>query len=150
SPMRPLRGALYLHAAAWFGLGLVLALWPRVLQAWLGQPPYPEHAWVRIVGILLVGASLQMVLVGHRVEELWWWSWSFVFTTGSVAALLTLNAAFGVPEGGASTVWWVLALAHWGLASLLLLAMQRAATERPLDRHRPAPARDPHPRRPRR
>lgn len=145
--MRPLKGTLYVHAAVWFVLGVVLAIWPGLLQSWFGQPPYPDRAWVRLAGILMAGFSLQMVLVGHRVEEIWWWSWGFVFTTGAVAALLTLNAAFGVPPGAGAAVWWVLAVGHWVLGSALLLGMQRASRERPPDRFEPAPARDPHPKR---
>lgn len=145
--MRLLRGTLYLHAGAWFLLGVLLGLYPRALQSWFGQPPSPELAWARMTGILFVGMALVMVLVGHRAEELWWWSWAFVLTTGTAAALLTLNAAFGVPGGGSSAIWWALAIGHWTLASALLLGMQRASREKPPDRYAPAPARDPHPRR---
>jgi len=145
--MRLLRGTLYLHAGLWFGLGLLLALAPRTLQSWFDQPPYAEHAWVRLGGILLAGMALYMVLVAHRAEDLWWWSWGFVLTGGAVAGLLTLNAAFGVPEGGGAAVWWTLALGEWALASSVLLGMQRASRERPTDRYAPAPARDPHPKR---
>lgn len=148
--MRLLRGVLYLHAGLWFGIGVLLALWPRSLQSWFGQPPYVEHAWVRMAGILAAGTTMYMVLVAHRAEELWWWSWGFVLMSGAVAGLLTINAAFGVPEGGGAAVWWTLALGQWALASALLLGMQSASRERPTDRHAPAPARDPHPRRGRR
>ena len=145
--MRLLRGTLYLHAGLWFGLGVLLALGPRTLQSWFDQPPYVEHAWVRVVGILLVGTALHMVLVAHRVEELWWWCWGFVLTGGAVAGVLTLNAAFGVPPRGGGAVWWALALGQWALASSVLVGMQRASRERPTDRYAPAPARDPHPER---
>lgn len=145
--MRLLRGTLYAHALAWIGSGAVLALWPGVLQSWLGQPVYADRAWVRIAGVQAVGLALFMVLVGHEVEERWWWAWGFVLTTGAVAAVLTLNAAFGLPAGAGSTIWWVLAVGHWALASGLLIGMSRAARERPTDRSAPAPARDPHPRR---
>jgi len=148
--MRLLRGTLYAHALAWMATGIVLALWPGLLYSLLGQPAYPDYAWVRIVGVQAVGLALFMVLVGHRVEELWWWAWGFVLTTGAVAAVLTLNAAFGLPSGASATVWWGLAIGHWALGSAMLLGMSRAARERPTDRYAPAPARDPHPRRKRR
>ncbi|HEX6262500.1 MAG TPA: hypothetical protein VF097_06590 [Actinomycetota bacterium] len=144
--MRLLRGALYAHALAWIVLGALLAIWPGVLQSWLGQPPYVDRAWVRLVGVQAVGLALFMVLVGHRLEELWWWSWGFVLTTGAVAAVLTLNAAFGLPQGADAVLWWVLAIGHWALGSATLVGMSRAARERPTDRYAPAPARDPHPR----
>lgn len=148
--MRLLRGTLYAHALAWLVVGAILALWPGLLQSWLGQPPYLERAWVRLTGVQAIGLALFMVLVGHRVEELWWWAWGFVLTTGAVAAVLTLNAAFGLPAGASATVWWALAIAHWALGSATLIGMSRAARERPTDRYAPAPARDPHPRRKRR
>jgi hypothetical protein len=143
--MRTLRGVLYLHALAWFLVGGLLALWPGVLQA-LGQPEYVDRVWVRLFGAQSVGLALFMVLVGHRVEDLWWWSWGFVPATGAVAALLTLNAAFSLPLEASAPVWWVLALVSWAFAFALVLGLSRAAQERPPHKHEPAPARDPHPR----
>lgn len=145
--MRLLRGTLYAHALLWIAMGAFLALGPGLLHSLLGQPAYVENAWVRLVGIQAAGMALFMILVAHRVEELWWWAWGFVLTTGAVAALLTLNAAFSLPDGASAAAWWVLALAHWGLGSSMLVGMSRAARERPTDRYEPAPARDPHPRR---
>jgi hypothetical protein len=139
--MSLLRRFLYLHALAWFLPGALLAVYPRILQVLLDQPDYVEGAWVRLFGAQAVGLSLLMVLVGHRAEELWWWSWAFVLTTGAVAALFTLNAAFGVPPGGSSIIWWVLAAASWLLGSSLLVGLQAAARDRPPHRHAPAPPR---------
>jgi hypothetical protein len=129
--MRLLRGVLYLHALVWTVVGVALAVWPGLLQSALGQPIYVEHAWVRLFGVQAVGLAMVMVLVGHRVEELWWWSWAFVFATAGVAAVATLNAAFDLPAGARAPVWWTLALVAWTLASGLLVAMSRAAQERP-------------------
>lgn len=146
SPMRLLRGTLYAHALLWIALGALLAVWPGVLSSLLGQPRYADHAWVRLAGVQAMGMALLMVLVGHRLEELWWWTWAFVLTTGAVAAILTLNAGFGLPEGASAAPWWALAVVHWALGSATLVGMSRAARERPTDRYAPAPARDPHPR----
>lgn len=148
--MRLFRRAIYLHALAWFLVGAILALYPRAAQVFLGQPEYVEHAWVRLFGVQAVGLALVMVLVGHRAEELWWWGWAVALSTGAVAAVCTLNAAFGVPAGGRAAGWWGLAIGAWGLGSFLLLGMQRAAAERPPEAHPVAPARDPHPKRRRR
>lgn len=144
--MRTLRGVLYLHALAWFLLGSMLVAWPGVLQA-LGQPEYVEAAWVRLFGAQSIGLALFMVLVGHRADDLWWWSWGFVPPTGGAAILLTLHAGFGLPSGAHAALWWILAAVAWGFAFALLVGLSRAALERPPHRHEPAPARDPHPRR---
>jgi len=144
--MALLRTLLYAHAGAWALAGAGLAVLPRaILHGLFDQSDLPEYAWVRLAGILLIGLALFMVLVAHRVEELWWWSWGFVLSTGAAAALFTLNAAFGLEEGASSVLWWVAALVSWGLASGTLLGLARAAQERPLERFEPAPARKPRP-----
>lgn len=146
--MALLRSLLYLHALVWGVVGAALALFPApLLERVFGQPPMTEYAWVRLAGVLLFSMAMLMVLVGHRAVELWWWSWAFVLSTGAVAALLTLNAAFGVEPGASSVLWWVGAIVSWALGSGLLVGLARAARERPPDRHEPAPAREPHPRR---
>lgn len=144
--MALLRTLLYAHAGVWALVGVGLAVIPKaILNGLFDQPNPPEYAWIRLVGILLIGLALFMVLVAHRVEELWWWSWGFVLSTGAVAALFTLNAAFGVDEGASSVLWWVGALVSWGLASGTLLGLSRAGREKPPDRFEPAPARTPRP-----
>ncbi len=133
-----LRRILYLGALAWLVVGVVLAVYPVILQRLLGQPGYTEHAWVRLFGIQAVGLALLMVLVGHRAEELWWWSWAFVLITGAVALLFTLNAAFGLPDGAGSALWWALAIGAWALGGSLLVGLSSAARRGPPD-ERPGP-----------
>ena len=141
-----LRTVLYLHAGIWGLVGLGLAIVPRpIVQGFFDRPELAEYEWVRLVGILLLGLAMQMVLVGHRVEELWWWSWGFALSTGGVAALCVLRAAFGPDEAYQGLLWWLAGLVSAGLASALLLGMSRAGRERPLDRFEPAPARKPRP-----
>jgi hypothetical protein len=50
-----------------------------------------------------------MVLVAHRAEELWWWSWAFALATVGSAVAAVLHAAFGVSPGGSRGSWWALA-----------------------------------------
>ena len=141
--MALLRTLLYAHAGLWALVGAALGLVPRFVL--FGQADVGEYAWVRLAGVLLVGLALFMVLVAHRIEDLWWWAWGFVITTGVAAALFTINAAFGVEAGDSSVLWWAGALLSWTLASGMLLGLSRAAREKPLERFEPAPARKPRP-----
>lgn len=130
--MALLRRVLYLHAlvAALVGFALVAA--PRPVLSALGQPPYPDYAWVRLAGVGAFTTALFAVLVAHRAEELWWWSWAFVLGTAAAAAVLTLHAAFGLPPGAAAWGWWIGAVAAWALAAGLLWGLARAGVERPV------------------
>ena len=76
--MKLLRRALVWQAALWAAFGLVLAIAPGwVIESVFDQPPLGEEAWMRVSGIMAIALAGLMVLVSHRVEELWWWSWAF-------------------------------------------------------------------------
>ena len=88
---------LYLQAGVWGLAGLVLTVAPRfALVTIFDQPRHQEFAWLRLFGLQAVGLAMFMVLVAHRVEELWWWSWAFAFVTTAMAAVVVLNAAIGL------------------------------------------------------
>lgn len=131
TPVKLLRRLLYWEAGLWAGSGVVLALFPvQVVEDLFDQPELPEYAWVRMVAVLVVGMALLMVLVAHRIDELWWWSWAFVLVGAGLTALSGLNAAIGTPSGAPSSFWWLLA-GVTGLFTLGLLAgLARAGTER--------------------
>src|SRR6266545_6683512 len=94
--MNALKRALYLQAAVWAVAGLAFAVAPRFVLVTLFDQPRPDAAWLRIVGIQAFGLAMLMVLVAHRIEDLWWWSWAFAVVTAGTAALVVLNAAFGL------------------------------------------------------
>lgn len=128
--MAVLRRVLYLQALTWGVVGLGLALLPRlILQVALRQPPLGEQVWARLFGLESVVLALLMVLVAHRLEDLWWWSWAFVFMTAGVAGLFTLNALFGLPEGANPVMWWVGAAGAWAFAVALLRGLSETARE---------------------
>ena len=117
-----LRRVLYLQALVSAVAAVALIALPRFLVvSVLGQPDYPDYAWVRLTGVASLSLSLLMVLVGHRAEDLWWWSWAFVVGTAAGAAVVTLHAAFGLPPGAAA----------WGFAGALVIGISRAAMDRP-------------------
>lgn len=131
--VKALRRALYLQAGVWAvgGMGLLIA--PRFLLVSLfGQPTYPDYAWFRLLGIEQLGLAMVMVLVGHRVRELWWWSWAFALVTVGVAAVLLLNAAFGLEAGESGGLWWALSAITVGLALNLLYGLLATSQENPI------------------
>ncbi|HSJ28416.1 MAG TPA: hypothetical protein VLB67_09400 [Acidimicrobiia bacterium] len=129
--MKVLRWVLYWGAGIWAASGVVLALVPAVvLEDLFGQSALREYAWVRMVGILIVGMALLMVLVARRIEELWWWSWAFVLTGAGIAVLSGLNAAIGTPSGSPTFLWWLLAGVTGLFTAGLVAGLAKAGTER--------------------
>ena len=132
--MKLLRRALYWEAALWGLFGVLLALVPSwFLETVMGQLPIPEHAWVRILGVHAVGIALLMVVVGHRVESIWWFSWAFVLVFAGTAGLAALNAAFSLRVHSAEAPWWILAGVAVAFAGVLLVGLARTGLERPAE-----------------
>ena len=102
-----------------------------VLSSLFDQPLYFDYAYVRVAGIESVGMSLLMVLVAHRVEELWWWSWAFAITTVASAAVALLNAAFGLGPHESSALWWVFSGVAVVFSLALLNGLYVASREQP-------------------
>ena len=130
--MKLLRRVLVWQAALWAGFGLVLVIAPGwVVETVFDQPPLGEEAWLRVSGVMAIALAGMMVLVSHRVEDLWWWSWTFVILEVASSVVLVLNALVGVSEGAASWPWWLLAGVNAGFAVIELAALARIGGERP-------------------
>lgn len=120
------------QAALWASFGLVLVIAPGwTIETVFDQPPLGEEAWLRVSGVMAIALAGLMVLVSHRVEDLWWWSWTFVILALASTVVLVPNAIVGVPEGAASWPWWVLAAVNAGFALVELSALAQIGTERP-------------------
>ena len=131
--MNALRRVLYLQAAVWAVAGLSLAAAPRlVVVSLFGQPPFYDYAWFRILGLQSLGLAMLMVLVGHRVTDLWWWSWAFELVNVALVAVVLLNATFGLAPGESAALWWVFSLVAVALASGLLYGLFVSSREQPL------------------
>ena len=130
--MKVLRTVLYLSAAAHVTGGLALLLAPGAAMSALGQAQ-PDLAWIRLVGIQGTMTGLMQVIIGHRVETLWWFSWTFVFGAVASMAVFAWHAIAGVPAGSAVWPWW--ALAAFGAAGVvtLLAGLALAGLERPAE-----------------
>jgi hypothetical protein len=129
--MTVLRRALYLDALISAVVGVLLVFVPGTVLDLLGQPHPPDRAWLRLLGVAAFTLALLMVLVGHRVEELWWWSWAFVVLEVGAAAVGTFNAAFGLASGAAAWPWWTFAGLSWAFGAWILWGLARAGVERP-------------------
>ncbi|MBI4261716.1 MAG: hypothetical protein HY658_14265 [Actinobacteria bacterium] len=131
--MALLKRTLYLQALVWAVVGVALAALPRfLLVSVFGQGPLGDYAWARIVGLQAFTLALVMVLVAHRIEELWWWSWGFVIGTLGIALVVVLNASFGLREGSSPVMWWIFSAVTWGFALSLLWGLFRTGRERPI------------------
>jgi hypothetical protein len=130
--MNTLRRVLYLEAGVWAVCGAAMALAPRfVLVTLFDQPPVGEFAWLRLYGIQAVGMAMLMVLVAHRIEQLWWWSWAFALVTAGTAALVVLNAAFGLPRNQSSALWWIFGIVALAFSFGLLYGLFVSSKEEP-------------------
>jgi hypothetical protein len=115
----------------WAAFGLVLAVAPGwLVEVLLDQPPVGEDAWLRAAGVMAVALAAQMVLVGHRIEELWWWSWTFVFLELGTALVFILNVTLGLREDAPAWGWWALATVTVSFAAWEVAALAKAGTER--------------------
>jgi hypothetical protein len=125
-----LRRVLYLDALVSAVVGLSLVAAPAwVFVTLLSQPRAADVAIHRLAGVASFTLALLMVLVGHRVEELWWWCWAFVVLEVGAGAVTTLHAAFGLPAGAAAWPWWALGIGSWAFAGAFLWGIARAGNE---------------------
>jgi hypothetical protein len=127
-----LRRVLYLDALRSGVAGLALLSVPRFwLVDLFDQPAYPDYALVRILGFALLSLALLMVLVGHRVEEVWWWSWAFVALELGRAVVTTLHALFGLSAQTGALLWWLVAAVSWVFVAGYVWGLARAGSEAP-------------------
>ena len=130
--MTLLRRVLYWQASLWAASGLLEIAAPHwFLQTLFRQPPYPDLAYVRSMGVMCVAFALLMVLVAQRIEEVWWWAWAFALTDAALATVCGLNALFGPVEGSATLFWWLLAAGNVAFGAALLIGMAGAGDEKP-------------------
>ena len=131
--MRAIRRALYLASGAWALVGLALLLVPGfVVGTVLDQPGGTSQALARLLGLDMIGLAMFMVLVGHRAQDLWWWSWAFALVGVGTSAVLVLNAAFGLEPGQSGTWWWLGAALAVVLTLAILYGLFAASQEQPL------------------
>jgi hypothetical protein len=129
--MAMLRTVLRWQAVLWAVSGVALAAIPgTIVEGPLAQAPTGEGAWLRLLGVAGIVLAAQIVLVGRRLEELWWWTWSFVLLEAGVALVALTAGVLGRPEGSATWPWLTLGVVSLAFAALDVTGLARAGTER--------------------
>jgi hypothetical protein len=127
-----LRRALYAMAAVWAGCGVALVAAPRVvLVDVFHQVPYPDYAYVRIAGVVSFATALLMVITAQKLEEMWVFTWAFVFAGAGTFAVAGANAAWGHPSRSGLLLWWSFAAISLAFTLALLIGLAKTGTERP-------------------
>jgi hypothetical protein len=131
--MSALRRALYIQAAVWAVAGLALALAPKlVLVTVFRQPRFYDYAWLRILGLQTLCIAMLMVLVGHRIRDLWWWAWAFELVNVALVAVVIIDAAAGRPPGEPATLWWTFTATALAMTLNVLWGLFVSSREQPL------------------
>ena len=127
-----LRRTLTFQAALWGIFGAAMAVAPRwVVETVASQPPLPDDALLRALGVMAIVLALLMVLVSQRLEDVWWWAWAFVVLEAGTATVFALHVLIGLPPGVAIWPWWLLALANGAIGVLELIGLGLTAQEKP-------------------
>lgn len=129
--MSLLRATLRCQAVLWaLSGGLLLTAPGWLVESVLDQPPLGQDAWLRLAGASAIALAAQMVLVGHRIEELWWWSWSFTLLEAATAAVFLATAIAGPTEGAATWPWWLAGAMNGAFGLVQFVALAISGTER--------------------
>jgi hypothetical protein len=131
--MRLLRRVLSAGAILGFVLSVAVLAAPRlVVEGLLDQPPLSEDVWVRLLGVAGIALASFHVLVLRKLDDLWWWSWTFVLYDGLSTVVIALHAAVGVDQDAAVWPWWLFAATTGAFTVLYLVGIARAGQEKPL------------------
>jgi hypothetical protein len=131
--MDALKRALYVQAALWAFVGLALALVPKfALVTVFAQPPFYDYSWLRLLGLQTFGLALFMVLVGHRIDDLWWWAWAFELINVAVVVVVVVNTVLGRGPGEPAVLWWLFSVAALAESFSLLYGLFVASRQQPL------------------
>jgi len=130
-----LRRVLYVQAGVFLLAGVTVASLPGTVAGHVfaaSIAPSGLQAWIRLTGVEGVVLAMLMIMVGHRVEELWWWAWAFAIGAFAMTSVVLLNAAFGLAPAESALAWWLFALVLLGLTCGLLYGLFVSSRERPL------------------
>ena len=129
--MTILRNVLRWQAVRWGLVGALLAVAPRaVVAGWLSQRGVFDTFWIRTLGITSIVIAAQMVLVGRKLEELWWWAWSFVVLELATGLLAAAHILTDPPPGSAEWPFVVAAVVSLAFAAVGIVGLATTGTER--------------------
>jgi hypothetical protein len=127
-----LRRVLLWQAALWAAFGLAIAAVPDTMLVDLfGQAPLADDAFARLAGVGTFCLALNMVLVAQRIEDIWWFSWTFVVLEAGTVAVSLANALGARPAGSGALLWWLLTVVGVAFLALLVAGLAKTGTERP-------------------
>jgi hypothetical protein len=127
-----LRRTLSAMATVWAGCGVALIAVPRwVLVDVFDQVPYPDYAYVRVAGVVSFCAALLMVVTARRLEEMWVFTWAFVFAAVGTFVVAFANAAWGHPDGSSPLLWWIFAAASLAFSAGMIAGLAQTGIQRP-------------------
>jgi hypothetical protein len=127
-----LRRVLLWQAALWAVFGLAIAAVPTtVLEDLFGQAPLVDDAFARLAGIGAFCLALNMVLVAQRIEDIWWFSWTFVVLEAGTLAVSLANALGARSSNSGALLWWLLAVIGSAFLALLVAGLAKTGTETP-------------------
>jgi hypothetical protein len=129
--MAILRPLLRLCALLWGVLGFGLVIAPGWVMGTILDQPVVDVAWFRLMGVMAIVLAMLMVLIVHRLDVVWWWSWAFAVLEVGVATVTVLHALFGLPPGVTSWPWWTIGAISTGLGAGLLFGIGETAREKP-------------------
>ena len=130
--MKLLRRVLLWQAALWAAFGVAMAVVPgTVLVDLFGQAAPVDAAFARLAGIAAFCLALNMVLVAQRIEDIWWFSWTFVVLEAGTTAVSLANALGARPTGSNAALWWLLTIVGVGFLGLLVAGLAKTGTETP-------------------
>jgi hypothetical protein len=119
-------------AAVWATCGVLLVAVPRwVLVDLFDQTPYPDYAYVRVAGVVSFSAALLMVITAQKLEEMWVFTWAFVFAAVGTFVVAFANAAWGHPAGSGAGLWWIFAGGSLAFSVGLIAGLAKTGTQRP-------------------
>jgi hypothetical protein len=87
--------------------------------------------FARLAGIAAFCLALNMVLVAQRIEEIWWFSWTFVVLEAGTIAVSLANALGARPSGSGGFLWWLLTVVGVAFLALLIAGLAKTGTETP-------------------
>jgi hypothetical protein len=126
-----LRRVLYWAAALWMVAGVALVLAPGwLVEDVFHQPAVGDAAWLRAAGVMAIALALLMVLLAHHLDEVWWWTWTFVVLEAGTAAVFLLHALVSVPKEAPAWPWWLLGLANGLFAAFEVAGLAQVGVKR--------------------
>lgn len=128
--MKLLKRVLYWESGILAVSGLFAALFPRwLLESVFAQPPAPD-VWVRVAGVQALGFAMLAVVIAHRIEQLWWASWTYVITGAGITLVAVGYVLFGLRDGVSGVLWWLMAAESAVITAGLLIGLAQTGTER--------------------